>query len=156
MKVEYEFDPFDIAGVDVSSISSAQRKQILDEIKALVLENVLLDVADQRSPVTGRTFKGLNPQYKIQKELEGGTGVANLLLSGDLLDSLVVKSAGGSKLLLTVSEDQMGKADGHCNFSGESQLPRRPFIPDESNGETFRPAIRSQIREVIDSILAGE
>jgi hypothetical protein len=157
VKVEYEFDPFAIAGVDGDALTAAQRKEALDEIVDFLLESVRLDVAESRSPVTGRAFKGLNKDYKALKEEEGGTPVPNLEMTGDLMDSLEIKQGKGGRLLLTVSEDQMGKADGHNNHSGDapSWMPRRPFIPDASAGETFRPAIRDGIAEIVEALLAG-
>lgn len=149
MKVEYLFDPFEIAGVDPESLPASVRRDVLAEVSDYVLESVLLDVADTRSPVTGRPFKGLSKDYKERKEAEGGTPIANLLMDGDLLDALTVKKAGKTALALTVSEDQQPKADGHNNFSGDSKLPRRPFIPDAKRDESFRPAIREGIRDIV-------
>jgi len=151
-KVAFEFDPFELVGRDRSEATQEQRRQILDQVANYVLESVLSDVGDSRSPVTGRPFKKLDSDYAKQKRSEGGTPVANLLLGGDLLDSLLVRKKG-EKLILTVSEDQMGKADGHNNFSGDSPLPRRQFVPEED--ETFRPAIRAGIEAIIDDVLGG-
>ena len=152
-EVAYEFDPFDIAGVDPDTLTASQRKAVLDEVTDFILESVLLDVAESRSPVTGRAFKGLNKDYRAIKEDEGGTPVPNLELTGDLMDSLEVVKGKRGKLVLTVSDDQQGKADGHNNHSGDSKLPRRPFIPDAARGETFRPKIREGIEAIIEDLL---
>lgn len=153
-KVEFIFDPFEVAGVEKPDISKAKRDQILRDVADYVLESVLSDVGDSRSPVTGKQFKKLDKDYAAEKKREGGTPVPNLLMQGDLLDSLLVKKKG-DKLILTVGDSQQDKADGHNNHTGDSQLPRRPFIPDADESETFRPAIRQGIREIIDDVLEG-
>lgn len=151
-KVAYEFDPFELVGRDKSEATREQRRQILEQVADYVLESVLSDVGDSRSPVTGRNFKKLDADYAKKKKAEGFTPAPNLLAEGDLLDSLLVRK-DGDKLVLTVSDDQMEKADGHNNFSGDSKIPRRPFIPDEDQSETFRPAIRAGIEEIIADVL---
>lgn len=151
-KVAFEFDPFELVGRDKSEATREQRREILDQVADYVLESVLSDVGDSRSPVTGKAFKKLDSDYAKKKKADGGTPVANLLMDGDLLDSLLVKKKG-EKLILTVSEDQMGKADGHNNHSGDSPLPKRQFIPEED--QTFRPSIRSGIEAIIDDVLGG-
>jgi hypothetical protein len=42
---------------------------------------------------------------------------------------------------------QAAKADGHCNHSGKSKLPRRAFIPKPD--ESFRPDIREGVNRII-------
>ena len=76
--------------------------------------------------------------------------VANLELSGDMLDSLEFR-VKGTKIEVGIWGSEADKADGHNNFSGDSKLPERKFIPNGSNGETFRPDIRQEV----DSILEG-
>lgn len=154
--VSFEFNPFAMAGFEESDIPANRREMALDVIQDFLKESILLDVAESRSPVTGRGFKGLDKDYKAFKEDEGGTPVANLELTGELMDSLIVRASKKSGyLVVTVTDDQMGKADGHNNHSGESKLPRRPFIPDFDKGETFRPSIRDGIREIIEDAIAG-
>lgn len=151
-RVEYEFDPFDIVGMDRALVDPDRLDEVMHEIQNFVKESVLLDVAEQLSPVNGRNFPQLSPEYKHHKEDEGGTPVPNLELTGQLMSSVVVDMSG-DKLLLTVGDDQQGKADGHNNFSGDSKLPLRRFIPNANDGETFRPKIRDGIREIIQGAL---
>ena len=148
MKVEYVFDPFELSGLDSGVLTAEKRKEVLEDVKAYVLESVLLDVASSVSPVTGRPFKKLSPEYKKKKLSELGVGDADLVFSGDMLDSLIVKSTSGTKLKLTVGSGQQDKADGHNNHSGSSQLPERKFIPI-SGEETFSDEIMSGIEEIV-------
>lgn len=153
--VSYEFNPFAVVGIDESELTDGRKQMALEVIQDFLKESILLDVSRSRSPVTGGGWEGLSRDYKAFKEDEGGTPVANLELTGALMDSLIVRQSGPSFLLVTVSDDQMGKADGHNDHSGESKLPRRPFIPDPAKGETFSREIRGGIREIIEDILAG-
>lgn len=153
-KVKFDFDPLE--GIDVE-LSSTQKSALLEDISNFVLESVLSDIGDSRSPVTGGYWKNLSPEYAAKKY--GGEprrGVkSNLELHGDLLDSIKV-IRNGSKLRITVDESEQPKADGHNNFSGKSSLPRRPFIPDENRGENFRRDIRDGIEEVIKAFIEDE
>ncbi len=154
-KVEFEFDPFEMVGIDRDGLPRSVVNEAMADIKDYVLEQILLDVADTKSPVTGKPFKKLNSEYAKFKAQEGGTPIANLLLTGDMLDAVRIKSAGSDKLLLYVTEDQSDKADGHNNHSGESNLPTRRFIPDEEDGDSFRPEIRNGIKDIINQKIEG-
>lgn len=153
MKVEYEFDPFKIVGVDDSDISKSKKREILDDIADLVLTSVLEYVGDAKSPVKGRgNFKQLNKEYADKEH--GGNRKAKLELDGDLLDAMHVKIKG-DRLVLTIDEDQQPKADGHNNFSGDSILPTRRFVPNGKDGETFKQDILDEIKGVIEDNLHG-
>lgn len=153
MKVEYEFDPFKVVGVDDSELSKAKKREILDDIADLVLTSVLEYVGEGKSPVKGYgAFKQLNKDY-AEKE-HGGNRKAKLELSGDMLDAMHVK-VKGDRLILTIDEDQQGKADGHNNFSGDSLLPTRRFVPKGKDGETFKDDILKEIKGVIEDNING-
>lgn len=145
MKVAYKFDPFEIAGVDPSGLSKADKLEILDDVSDIVITSVLEYVGSANSPVSGRgKFAPLDEKY-AEKE-HGGDRNAKLELSGDLLGSLIVIKNGDS-LVLTVPEEEQGKADGHNDFSGDSNLPTRRFIPNGADAETFKKSILNDIRE---------
>lgn len=150
-KVKFDFDPFEIAGVSKRKIMNVE--EVLEDVEDYVITQVLSKVGDSVSPVSGQgRFRGLSKEYKEFKASQGAGTKANLELDGDLLNSLKVEFVKGGKLRLTVDEDQVGKADGHNNFSGKSRLPRRAFIPDESKKETFKKDILSGIRSVVRSV----
>ena len=145
--VKFDFDPFEIAGVSRRKFSDSDISEIMSDVSDLVKEKVLDYVGSGESPVSGRgAFKKLNPEYA--KDQKGGNRTANLELEGDLLDSVKVIQAG-NKLRLTVDEDQQPKADGHNNFSGESKLPVRRFIPYAKQDETFKSDIIKTIRDIV-------
>lgn len=148
-KVAYEFDPFELAGVDAPK--GRARDRALNEIAEFVKTETLSYVGEGRSPVQGGAWKrSLSPEYKARKKAEGGSSFANLELSGDLLDSVDVVQKRGNTLSLQVSGSEAAKADGHNNFSGNSELPPREFIPNASKGQTFRREIIQGIRQIAE------
>lgn len=154
-KVQFDFDPLDYVKTD-KKVSRGIRDDILDQVADYVLESVLVALGNSQSPVTGRDFKALSEEYAKDKRARGGTPVANLLMSGDLYDSITVKRVK-NKLRLTVEGDEeQAKADGHNNFSGKSKLPRRPFIPNESKGEDFDKEIREGIATIVEESISGD
>jgi hypothetical protein len=133
---------------DLSEIPSSDRSKALKEIGQYLVEAILADVGETRSPVTGRMFKKLSADYAEKKAEESSSPVANLELSGDMLDSLDFKVVG-NKVEVGIWGDEADKADGHCNHSGKSDLPERRFIPVK--GENFRPDIRSEVENILSS-----
>jgi phage gpG-like protein len=108
------------------------------EDAALAIGQDLIDsikdyLKDGESPVAGYKFKPLNKDYANEKK--GGDRTPNLKLEGDLLNSLSAEYEGDT-LVIGVSSSQEGKADGHNNFSGDSNLPTRRFLAD--SGEIFK------------------
>lgn len=119
------------------------------------LENAILDyVRDGKSPVAGerKNFIPLqSKEYKKKKLKIAGNTKANLELEGDLLDDFSVNVEKTGKIVIgyddDASQETLGKADGHNNFSGKSKLPRRRFIP--SKKQKFRDKIERDIKEII-------
>lgn len=158
-KVKFDFNPLTEYwnGDDLTrKLDDSQKKNLLDDIANYVLDSVLSRVGDSSSPVAGQParWKGLSAEYA--KSIGKKPGAPSTLeLHGDLLDSIKVVR-NGTGLRLTVDESEQPKADGHNNFSGKSNLPRRAFVPDEKRGEDFRPDIKEGIREVIQNFLDDE
>jgi phage gpG-like protein len=149
-KVKFTFDPFEIAKISRKDVPKEKRELVMQQVADYVVAAIKDDCSASKSPVTGRDFKKLKPKYAASKTAQGASGVADLSLSGDLLESLEVER-GDRKLTLTVPSDEQGKADGHNNFSGKSKLPKRKFIPNAENEETFRPGIREGIAAIIEA-----
>lgn len=146
-KVAFEFDPFKETGIK-PPLSARDRKAALSEVADFVKTEVLDYVAQSKSPVQGGGFKRtLSKEYRKRKTSEGGSGVADLELSGDMLDALDVAVKGGKRLSLQITGSQAPKADGHCNHSGDSQLPERIFIPRP--GEQLKPDIMRGVKRIL-------
>lgn len=138
---------------DGEEVSPSLRKEIHNEVGEFLVEQVLQSVAEAKSPVSGESFPALKADYKKKKVAEGGSGVANLELSGDLLDALDFKSTAEG-LEIGFFNSQAWKADGHLKFSGaDNGIPQRRFLPDE--GQKFKRDIESQIEDIILDKIIG-
>lgn len=147
-KVAFEFDPFELTGVAAPK-KAKDRERALKEAAEFVKTEVLDYVAQSKTPVAGGSFKKtLSPDYKRKKLEEGGSGRADLELSGDMLDALEVARKRGKMLSLQITGAEAPKADGHNNHSGSSKLPERIFIPKE--GGNFKPAILSGLKRLLE------
>ncbi len=149
-KVIFEFDPFELAGVEPNP---ATREEVLTEAAAFALEQTLEYMSAQNSPVAGHgKFPKLTKDYKKRKVAGGGSPVPNLLFEGDLQEAMeaTVTRQGTIKLGVPGNRGKQGdKADGHCNFSGESELPLRRFVPNGDEGETFKKPIVDGIKRIV-------
>jgi hypothetical protein len=155
-KVVYEFDPFELAGLDKPSTKSDLRAA-LKEIADYVKTETLSYVGEGKSPVAGGSFKhSLSPAYKKIKEKISGADFANLELTGDMLDALETKITDDGMIQIGIWGKEAAKADGHNNFSGKSTLPAREFIPNENKSQTFKRDILSGIRGIAEAFLEDD
>lgn len=146
-KVAFEFDPFEVLGITPPK-NRADRDEALDRVAELVQTSILEYVGDAKSPVKGGPWKrSLSPEYKKIKGQESSSVVANMELTGDMLDALEVVRKRGTKLSLQIEGDEAPKADGHNNHSGDSSLPERRFIP--KGGETLRDGIWRDVKRIL-------
>ena len=147
-KVQFEIDPFEELGLEPPERAS-DRKAALREAAEFINESILSRVGEATSPVAGRgKFKKLTRDYAELKAEESGSPIANLELSGEMLDALK-STVKGNKIVTGITGSQAGKADGHNNFSGDSRLPERRFIPKAEDGETYKKDILAGIREIL-------
>lgn len=144
-EIGFEFDPFELVGLERPE--KVPRKA-LEEIGKYVAEQVIEHCGDANSPVAGGSWKrGLSKEYKKRKVAQGGNPFADMVLEGDmLLATDCVPTSRGTLKLRTKGSKQAAKADGHNNFSGNSNLPSRDFIPKP--GGTFKRRILDGIREI--------
>lgn len=147
-KIQFEFDPFEELGLEPPERTSDKRAA-LREAAEFINEKILDRVGDAMSPVAGRgRFKKLTKEYAAEKALEHGSPIANLELSGEMLDALK-STVKGDKIVTGISGSQAGKADGHNNFSGDSPLPERRFIPKADDGETYKRDILDGVKSIL-------
>lgn len=137
---------------ELDGLTKAQKRELVDQIGELLVEQVLSYVADVSTPISGAGFKRtLSPEYKKRKLDEVGSGEPNLDLTGEMLNSLTYK-VQGEKIELGVFGEDAPKADGHNNFSGKSSLPQRRFLPGE--GQEFKSDIKRLVKETVESYKA--
>src|SRR3990172_3509015 len=112
-KLAYEFDPFKRFGVE-DKIDPDDIEKAREDIADFVKEMVLSKIGDGESPVrNGQWTRGLTTGYKKIKGEISSNNFANLELSGELVDSLDVRSKGDTRLVLDVGSDQEGKDEGN-------------------------------------------
>ena len=133
--------------LDLSEIPRNNRARVKKEIGDFVVNEILFNLGDGKSPVANRgKFKKLNKDYA--KDEKGGDTNPNLELDGDMLDALTSQNRKGDIIEVGIFKaKEQGKADGHNNFSGKSKLPTRRFIPSER--ENFKRSIDKGIKQII-------
>lgn len=117
------------------------------------MEQILLSVGDQKSPLDGSKFQALSKEYKKIKEADGAGTKPNLENSGAMLRALDYKLTQEG-LKIGVFGKEAPVADGHNNLSGDSDLPERRFLPD--TGESFKNSIDKGVQSIIAEAVADE
>jgi hypothetical protein len=135
------------------SISASAKRKIKEEVGEYLKEQILLSVGESKSPIVGEKFPALSKSYKKFKEDNNRPGTANLEFNGDMLDALDYElTEDGVKIGIYGSEAP--KADGHNNFSGDSEIPQRRFLPEK--GQKFKADIDREINRIIaDAVVDG-
>ena len=123
------------------------KSRIVKEVGEYLIEQTNLALSQSKSPVSGETFPRLSHDYREMKQKEGLGGSPNLEFTGKLKDAISYR-ATDKGLAIGVFGKEAPKADGHNNFSGESSLPQRRFLPKE--GQNYRKAIK----DIVDTIVA--
>lgn len=145
---EIEFLPPDIEA-DESTLN-----KIKTQVAEYLLEQTLLNVGEAKSPVSGESFPGLSKEYKKFKISESRPGVANLEFTGDMLDDLSYELTETGVRIGFFGTKEAEKADGHNNFSGQSELPKRRFLPEK--GQNYKLEIEKQISRIITDNLGSQ
>ena len=116
------------------------------KIAEFVLSEIEFQTQGSNSPVTGRQFKPLSKNYaKFKKGLGKGTD-PDLHLTDSMINSLFASfKAEAIEFKIT---DSLEKKKAHNHNLGVT-LPRRPFLPNDENQETFNASIRRGIERII-------
>lgn len=115
----------------------------------LLLETVKTEISQQRSPVTGNSFRDLTSQYAKRKALSGAQPVPDLRLTGNMLEDLAVEHKRGNEFVLKIEGSQAKKAEGNNigTYGGSTRNKPRPFIPDKR--EKFSADVRARMRRFL-------
>lgn len=157
-KIKYDFKLTDfVKGLKFKN--NDIKNAALADVKDYVAEQVLLKVGNAISPVTGGAFKNLSKDYAKDKSKRSGRPIANLELTGNMLDKLRVVQKKDTLTLEINAESgtkDFNKADAHNQQTGKAKswakrigFPRRPFIPDAKRGESFSKDIKAGIKDII-------
>ncbi len=146
-RIKYDFNPFALTGISPENLKD--KDAVMKKLGKLVTKTIKEKAANQKSAVSKRgKWARLSKEYA--KDKKKGNRTANLKLTSEMLGSLDTKKLAGRNVLRTaVSEDENEKADGHCNFSGNSKLPERRFIPNVEDGETWQKALIKEMGKII-------
>jgi len=143
-----EIDLFDGLDVPVKIKKAAAR-----EIGELLVDAVLIQVGNQKSPLKGLPWPKLSKKYKAFKLSKNLPGKANIEFSGKTLDAYKFKVKPSGNIELGVFGKKTAPiADGHNNISGDSKLPLRRWIPAE--GDEFKPDIAEQAEKIVREAIA--
>jgi len=132
----------------------ATKDKIKAEVGEYLVEQTLIAVSEAASPVSGEKFKALSKDYKKEKMADGRGGTANMENRGDMLDALSFKPTSKGVEIGVFGHGEAKKADGHNNFSGDSELPQRRFIPAE--GQNYKMKIEAEVNKIINDVIADE
>lgn len=125
---------------------------IRKDVGQYLVDAVLDRVGSGVSPVDGHgKWEQLSEPYAEREK--GGRRLANLDLTGDMLNALKFKAADDGVEIGIWDAEEAQKSFGHnSGFKGhpilEGKAPMRRFIPDED--EEFDPAIQVGIREIVN------
>lgn len=133
---------------EMKGLSTEARTKALQEISEFLVEQTNIYLSKAQSPVEGESFPGLSSNYKKYKQSENLPGVPNLEFTGNMRDSIDARPIGPHTVEFGVFGETSLQADGHNNFSGKSELPKRRFIPTEE--QQLKSGIRSRIKDIID------
>ena len=129
------------------NIPPENRKEALAAAADFIKEQILSRSAEGKTSVAGGRWKrSLSKEYREKKEAETGEGVANMELSGEMLDALEVMPEG-DKIRIEVGGDQVDKAEGNLlgSYGGS---------PDPEKAREFMPHVRGQKlhRQILDGL----
>lgn len=133
--------------LDLTGIPRENLNDVKDQVGQLIVEGILKTVGGAKSPVQGENFPKLSKDYKAFKLAHHGSGVPDLELTGDMLDSLTFKRTKDG-VEVGFFNDEAWKADGHNKFSGkENNTPKRRFLP--AKGQEFISSIQGEAERII-------
>lgn len=144
--------------LDLTNIPEEDIKKAKKRAGDFLVNSILREVGNGKSPVEGEKFKKLQKKY-AEKE-HNGRRLPILEVEGDMLEALKHKGANNktAKLEVGIEGSQAPKADGHNQLSDEAiqwalstdrVQYRRRFIPDTD--QKFKANIRRGVDEILDS-----
>lgn len=135
-----------ILDLDLDGIPRDKREAAKAEVMDYIKEQVIADIGEATSPVTGAKFKKLSKEYAEEKSEVSSNVIPNMELTGAMMDALDVVDKGGSKIEIGwFDEEQAVKAFNHT--TGDT-VAKRPLLP--SPKDDFRGGIMSEIASILD------
>ncbi len=139
-----------ILELDLTGIPRSDRAKAKQDVLDFIKEQVLADIAEARSPVTGKAFRALSKDYKQLKQTESGAPIANMELTGAMLDAFDGRMKGNTVEVGWWIPEQAVKAYNHT--TGDT-VPQRQLLPGPD--DDFRPAIMREVNNILDEYRAS-
>lgn len=143
-KVSFTYDLSEL----LSEVPEDDREDAAYDAGEAALQKVHEYMGKVNSPVKGgiwtKTLK--SKEYQAYKQKKVGNKKANLLLNGDLINSMSV-DATDTSFTINVDEDNAGKAHNH---NTATTVPYRQFLPDDTKSDsTFKKPVIDAIKKAI-------
>ena len=135
----------DLMPLGLDRVPQSKREEAQREVIDFLLDAILEDTSKQVSAVSGRVWKSLSKEYKAKKASESSSNVANLELTGAMLDALEGVIKGSGKIEVGIFDG--GEAPKAFNHNTGDTLPKRQFIPGPR--QAFRPGIMEEIEDIL-------
>ena len=138
--------------LDKRNVKPHKRKEAARVAGEEAVKNILQYTESQRSSVTGDKWEDLTSEQYINLKKKMGKGSkANLKLHGDMLSSLKVESNRKSFTIKITDSDEKKKAHNHnTDKDSISTSPKRQFLPNDENGESFHDPIETKYKKKLD------
>ena len=108
-----------LVALDLTDIPNDKRKAAKTAVGNYLVESILREVGNGKSPVEGETFKKLGKEYA--KKEHGGRRLPILELEGDMLAALKSENKSGDNIEVGITGVEAPKADGHNQISAEAK-----------------------------------
>jgi hypothetical protein len=133
--------------LELDGVPDKLKPRVKREVGEFLVEQTLMSLGDAKSPISRAPYKKtLSKDYKKEKTAAGRSGVADLEFSGDMKDSFKFRSTDEG-IKIGHFGKEAGKADGHNNFSGQSDLPERRYLPKE--GDKYKAELQAEVDNII-------
>lgn len=130
---------------DEGILNNTERNLIRNIVGAALTKEIKDDLKNTISPVSGRIFKGLKPEYALQKARKGGIPIPNLKLKGDMQGKLKKKNTSdGIEHGIFGGKDAKKAFNHNTPKSSQNTSPLRQFIARES--ESYRTGVLDAVR----------
>lgn len=135
-------------------LSQSSKSELRSKVGDFLVEQILDYTGNKTSPIKGQgSYKGLSRQYRKYKKSLARGDEPNLELFGDMKDAIAWRETSKG-VEVGVYGSEAPKADGHNNFSGESRIPTRQFLPEE--GQDFKRRVTTEIEKMLKEAVARE
>ena len=133
--------------LDLSGIPKENQKDAKEEVGEFLVNESIRYMEEGKSPVAGEPrWRKLNKEYA--QEEHAGDRTPTLNLTGRMRDSFQFRTTDDGVKIGIFHKSQQSKAEGHCQFQGKSDLPRRRFVP--SSEQNYKAEIMAGVERILE------